>query len=135
MFSGKSGKENGDTIVLNISLFTSKGRVTLSTRLGLNIFLVGASDPFQSIHSIHAVAILVSKRGLSGRAATASQIVHLCKTQSAGIGTYSFNIYNQDQKSLDHLSFFSSIPQFTALELSFLSIVRWNCYRKPLSQK
>ena len=36
--------------------------------------------------------------------------------------------YNQGQKSLDHLSFISSIRQFRAL-------VRWNRYLKPLSQK
>ena len=42
--------------------------------------------------------------------------------------------YNQGQKSLDRLSLFSSIHLFTALKWSFLSIVRWNCNSKPLSQ-
>ena len=85
MFSGKSGKENGDTIVLNISLFTSKGCVTLSTRLRLNIFLVRAFDPFRSIHFIHAATNLALKQDLGvGGNSHSRTAVHLHKTHKCG---------------------------------------------------
>ena len=39
-------------------------------------------------------------------------------------------IYNQGKNLFDHLSFFSSIHPFTALELNFWLIVSWNHYLK-----